>query len=56
MDQVEGDVKLRVANAGIEKTWWFSIYVNAYNVTDVEQTDEAVLCLHGMGEASKPST
>jgi len=51
VDQVEGDVSLRVANAGIEKHWWLSIRVNGYNVTDVRDTDDAVLCLHAIGEA-----
>jgi len=54
VDQVEGDVGLRVANAGIERVWWLSIRVNGYNVTDVRDTDDGVLCLHAIGDASKP--
>ena len=49
-DAVEGDVNLRVANAGIEENWWVKISVNAYNITKATETDRQIWCLHDLGD------
>lgn len=40
---------MRIANPGIEKTWWVTIKVSGYNVTRVNETDQEVWCLHSIG-------
>jgi hypothetical protein len=53
LESVPEDVRLRVANPGIEKNWWVKISVNGYNVTNAEETDERVWCLWRLGEKQK---
>jgi hypothetical protein len=50
MESVLEDVRLRVANPGIERNWWVRVSGNGYNVTRPEETDERVRCLGGLGE------
>ncbi|KAK4442201.1 hypothetical protein QBC34DRAFT_364145 [Podospora aff. communis PSN243] len=40
----------RVGNAGIERNHWVRISVNGLNVTRADETDKAVMCLHGIGD------
>lgn len=49
VDAVEGDVTMRVANAGIERNWWVKIGMNGYNVTSIADTDEMIWCLYDIG-------
>jgi hypothetical protein len=50
-DQVEGDVNVRIPNAGLERYWWLKISVNGFNITDKRDTDDSILCLHAIGDA-----
>ncbi|KAK4151881.1 hypothetical protein C8A00DRAFT_35451 [Chaetomidium leptoderma] len=45
-----GSVAERVGNARLEKDWWVRVTVNGLNVTRRDETDEMVLCLHGIGD------
>ncbi len=47
------DAGVRVAHAGIERTWWVRVSVNDYNVTDPHETDNQVWCLHSIGDLVK---
>ncbi|KAI0482523.1 hypothetical protein GGR56DRAFT_670393 [Xylariaceae sp. FL0804] len=40
----------RVAHPGIERDWWVTISVSGYNVTDPDETDPDVWCLHDIGD------
>ncbi|KAK4237411.1 hypothetical protein C8A03DRAFT_34614 [Achaetomium macrosporum] len=44
-----GAVTERVGNARLERDWWVRVSVNGLNVTRRDETDEMVLCLHGIG-------
>jgi len=46
-------VGVRVANPGIEQTWWVRIEVSGLNVTDPAETDPSVVCLHDIGNLTK---
>ncbi|KAK4183241.1 hypothetical protein QBC35DRAFT_119946 [Podospora australis] len=52
VDAVPHAVGTRVANAAIEKNLWVRISVSGYNVTKSGETDEGVVCLHGLGGKS----
>jgi hypothetical protein len=39
----------RVGNPRLERDWWVRVSVNGLNVTRRDQTDDMVLCLHGIG-------
>ncbi|KAK3307934.1 uncharacterized protein B0T15DRAFT_523071 [Chaetomium strumarium] len=39
----------RVGNPRLERDWWVRVSVNGLNVTRGDQTDDMVLCLHGIG-------
>ncbi|KAI0020956.1 hypothetical protein F4780DRAFT_778948 [Xylariomycetidae sp. FL0641] len=43
------DTSLRLASPGLERDWRVRIDVNGYNVTDPEETDAEILCLHDIG-------
>ncbi|KAI3322153.1 hypothetical protein HD806DRAFT_139279 [Xylariaceae sp. AK1471] len=45
---------LRLANPGFEKNWWVRIDVNGYNVTNPEETDWEIACLHSVGDMKPP--
>jgi hypothetical protein len=45
---------MRLANPGFERNWWVRIDVNGYNVTNPEQTDWEIECLHSVGDWKPP--
>ena len=48
MDEVEGDMTVRIANPIIEKRWLTKISVNKLNFTDI--IEASIWCLHDFAD------